>query len=123
MQEFIPNICDVSDEEITQVRRRPAEVTALRKQVYLVVSDRPEDGIREFEIDPSVPFELENDESNEYFTHDLSQAVVRYVGLTLESNEASKPTRSVSPFKDEIKFFDDLTDELGLSPAERNFFV
>ena len=88
MQEFIPNICDTSDEEITQVRRRPAEVTALRKQVYLVVSNRLNDGIREYIINPSDPLVLENDEANEYFTHDLSKAIVRYVELTMESDEA-----------------------------------
>lgn len=40
------------DEEITQVRQRPAKVVSLRNKIYLVVTDCPEQTIQEFDIDP-----------------------------------------------------------------------
>lgn len=120
MQEFIPNICDVSDEEITQVRRRPAEVTALRKQVYLVVSDRLDDGIREIESPPDKSITLESKQANEYFTYDLSSAAVRYAELVTASRETS-PSGNDSG-ADEIIFIDEPVNDLGLSPAEQDFF-
>lgn len=39
------------DEEITQVREKPAEVISLRDKIYLVVTNDPEQSIQEYDID------------------------------------------------------------------------
>lgn len=121
MNEVVPNIFD--DEEITEVRRRPAEVVALRKAIYLVVSDCPDAGIQEID---SSHYEgdiiLEDETANEYFTFDLSKAAVFYTTLIPESGTTSESDEPKNQAAKDIVFVDGLSDGLGLSNAEQAFF-
>lgn len=137
-------ILHFEDDEITQVREKPAEVVALRNRIYLVVTDQPEQSIQEFDIDgqgrlldevsatPSnwsfEEIQLEDESDHKYFTYDFGKAVIRYMEVleaSRDSEEAPKEEPEEIKFDDsnvDVSDIDQLARDLGLTDGEKNFF-